>query len=329
NAQDAIAAAELASQKAQQAATTANEDGLVTPEEAQAVAKANEALEEAKAAAKAAIEEVPEARRGELSKTAEEVEALPGGQGPTVNDKNSKTEANIDRLLAEAKKKAQEAKAEETKVGKNGVVTAEEKAQLDQAIKDAQDAKDAVDAEIAKLPKGSYRTTQEGESAKIVIPNTLGVTPIPTGKPAVVVGEGLDADSNDVIDKAELGESDGQPNPVTVNVGFSDVQNVKAGDILTGKITVGDKVYYINSDKSLTGTQPAKGYALTADDIRDGISLNVPVQDGFQGQLSVSDVTVKDAENQGNNTTAAQQSVQLDITDAPTVMMALTQDTGS
>src|SRR5699024_10126675 len=80
NAQDAIAAAELASQKAQQAATTANEDGLVTPEEAQAVANANEALEEAKAAAKAAIEEVPAARRGELSKTAEEVEALPGGR---------------------------------------------------------------------------------------------------------------------------------------------------------------------------------------------------------------------------------------------------------
>ena len=334
NAQDAIAAAELASQKAQQAATTANEDGLVTPEEAQAVAEANKALEEAKAAAKAAIEEVPEARRGELSKTAEEVEALPGGQVPTVNDKNSNgvldtTEANIDRLLAEAKKKAQDAKAMETEVGKNGVVTAKEKAQLDQAIKDAQDAKDAVDAEIAKLPKGSYRTTQEGESASIVIPNPLSVTPIPTGKPAVVVGEGLDADSNDVIDKAELGESDGQPNPVTVNVGFSGVQNVKAGDILTGKITVGDKVYYINSDKSLTETQPAKGYALTADDIRDGISLNVPVQDGFQGQLSVSDVTVKDAENQGNNTTADQQSVKLDITDAPTVTMELTQDTGS
>ncbi|MEH8075751.1 GA-like domain-containing protein, partial [Gallibacterium anatis] len=250
------------------------------------------------------------------------------------NDKNSNgvldtTEANIDRLLADAKQKAQEAKAEETEVGKNGVVTAKEKAQLDQAIKDAQDAKDAVDAEIAKLPKGSYRTTQEGESARIVIPSTLSVTPIPTGKPAVVVGSGLDADNNGVIDKAELGESDGQPNPVTVNVGFSGVQNVKAGDILTGKITVGDKVYYINSDKSLTETQPAKGYALTADDIRDGISLNVPVQDGFQGQLSVLDVTVKDAENQGNNTTAEQQSVQLDITDAPTVMMALTQDTGS
>ncbi|WP_155275175.1 thrombospondin type 3 repeat-containing protein [Gallibacterium anatis] len=217
----------------------------------------------------------------------------------------------------------------ETKVGKNGVVTAEEKAQLDQAIKDAQDAKAAVDAEIAKLPKGSYRTTQEGESAKIVIPNALSVTPIPTGKPAVVVGEGLDADNNGVIDKAELGKSGDQPNPVTVKISFGDVQNVKAGDILTGKITVGDKVYYINSDKSLTGTQPAKGYALTADDIRDGISLNVPVQDGFQGQLSVSDVTVKDAENQGNNTTAGQQSVQLDITDAPTVTMALTQDTGS
>ncbi|MFU2132405.1 hypothetical protein ACLRAC_08200 [Gallibacterium anatis] len=145
----------------------------------------------------------------------------------------------------------------------------------------------------------------------------------------MVVGSGLDTDSNDVIDKAELGESGGQPNPVTVKISFGDVQNVKAGDILTGKITVGDKVYYINSDKSLTETQPAKGYALTADDIRDGISLNVPVQDGFQGQLSVSDVTVKDAENQSNNTTAEKQSVQLDITDAPTVIMALTQDTGS
>ncbi|WP_230781479.1 hypothetical protein [Gallibacterium anatis] len=231
--------------------------------------------------------------------------------------------------MADAKQKAQEAKAEETKVGKNGVVTAKEKAQLDQAIKDAQDAKDAVDAEIAKLPNGSYRTTQEGESASIVIPNTLSVTPIPTGKPAVVVGSGLDADNNGVIDKAELGKSGDQPNPVTVKISFGDVQNVKAGDILTGKITVGDKVYYINSDKSLTETQPAKGYALTADDIRDGISLNVPVQDGFQGQLSVSDVTVKDAENQGNNTTADQQSVELDITDAPTVTMELTQDTGS
>ncbi|WP_167333063.1 hypothetical protein, partial [Gallibacterium genomosp. 2] len=253
---------------------------------------------------------------------------------PEVNDSNSNgvldtTEANIDRLLADAKQKATDVQKLKQQIESNGVVTAKEKAQLDQAIKDAQDAKDAVDAEIAKLPNGSYRTTQEGGSAKIVIPNTLGVTPIPTGKPAVVVGSGLDADSNDVIDKAELGESGGQPNPVTVNVGFNDVKNVKAGDILTGKITVGDKVYYINSDKSLTETQPAKGYALTADDIRDGISLNVPVQDGFQGQLSVSDVTVKDAENQGNNTTAEQQSVQLDITDAPTVMMALTQDTGS
>ncbi|MEH8027062.1 GA-like domain-containing protein, partial [Gallibacterium anatis] len=256
------------------------------------------------------------------------------GQVPTVNDKNSNgvldtTEANIDRLLAEAKKKAQDAAAKKAEVDQNKVITEDEKAQLDQAIKDAQDAKAAVDAEIAKLPNGSYKTTQEGESANIVIPSTLSVTPIPTGKPAVVIGEGLDADSNDVIDKAELGESGGQPNPVTVKISFGDVQNVKAGDILTGKITVGDKVYYINSDKSLTETQPAKGYALTADDIRDGISLNVPVQDGFQGQLSVSDVTVKDAENQGNNTTAEQQSVQLDITDAPTVIMALTQDTGS
>ncbi|WP_218829618.1 GA-like domain-containing protein [Gallibacterium anatis] len=332
NATDLVAKAEAAEKAAEDKLAALNGDKLITPAEAEELTALNDALEKAKTKAEEAVKGLPDG---------EEKTALEGRLAevnpitvPEVNDSNSNgvldtTEANIDRLLAEAKQKAQEAKAEETKVGKNGVVTAEEKAQLDQAIKDAQDAKDAVDAEIAKLPKGSYRTIQEGESAKIVIPNTLGVTPIPTGKPAVVVGSGLDADSNDVIDKAELGESGDQPNPVTVQISFGDVENMKSGDILTGKITVGDKVYYINSDKSLTETQPAKGYALTADDIRDGISLNVPVQDGFQGQLSVSDVTVKDAENQGNDTTAEQQSVQLDITDAPTVMMELTQDTGS
>src|SRR5699024_6888137 len=89
NAQDAIAAAELASQKAQQAATTANERSEERRVGKEAKAKANEALEEAKAAAKAAIEEVPEARRGELSKTAGEVEALAGGSVSGDEDNNA------------------------------------------------------------------------------------------------------------------------------------------------------------------------------------------------------------------------------------------------
>src|SRR5699024_11870133 len=84
-----MAGDELASQNAHQAATTANEDGLVTPEEAQAVAKANEALEEAKAAAKAAIREVQQARQGEPSKTAVGGEALAGGSVSGDEDNNA------------------------------------------------------------------------------------------------------------------------------------------------------------------------------------------------------------------------------------------------
>src|SRR5699024_10344843 len=108
------------------------EDGLVTPEEAQAVAKANEALEEAKAAAKAAIEEVPEARRGELSKTAEEVEALPGGSVSGDEDNNANGTAddtdvsNAQDAIAAAELASQKAQQAATTANEDGLVTSEE-----------------------------------------------------------------------------------------------------------------------------------------------------------------------------------------------------------
>src|SRR5699024_8983216 len=132
NAQDAIAAAELASQKAQQAATTANEDGLVTPEEAQAVAKANERSEERRAGEKGASEEVPEARRGELSKTAEEVEALPGGSVSGDEDNNANGTAddtdvsNAQDAIAAAELASQKAQQAATTANEDGLVTPEE-----------------------------------------------------------------------------------------------------------------------------------------------------------------------------------------------------------
>ncbi|MEH8115949.1 GA-like domain-containing protein, partial [Gallibacterium anatis] len=112
------------------------------------------------------------------------------------NDKNSNgvldtTEANIDRLLADAKQKATDAQQLKERIELNGVVTATEKAQLDQAITAANEAKSLADQEIGKLPAGSYKTAKEGESASIVIPQPSSVTPIPTGKPVVtIVGDG-------------------------------------------------------------------------------------------------------------------------------------------
>src|SRR5699024_10317727 len=141
NAQDAIAAAELASQKAQQAATTANEDGLVTPEEAQAVTEANKALEEAEGKSNAEREEVPEARRGELSKTAEEEEALPGGSVSGDEDNNANGTAddtdvsNAQDAIAAAELASQKAQQAATTANEDGLVTPEEAQAVTEANK--------------------------------------------------------------------------------------------------------------------------------------------------------------------------------------------------
>src|SRR5699024_5080385 len=129
NAQDAIAAAELASQKAQQAATTANEDGLVTPRYEERRAGKKEALGEEKAEAKSAIEEVPEARRGKLSKTAEEVKAFPvdsvsGDEGNNANATADNTDvSNAQDAIAAAELASQKAQQAATTANEDGLVT--------------------------------------------------------------------------------------------------------------------------------------------------------------------------------------------------------------
>ncbi|MEH8086499.1 thrombospondin type 3 repeat-containing protein, partial [Gallibacterium anatis] len=264
-------------------------------------------------------------KQSELSATKDDIAALTGGQVPTVNDKNSNgvldtTEANIDSLLADAKQKATDAQQLKQRIELNGVVTATEKAQLDQAITAANEAKSLADQEIGKLPAGSYKTAKEGESASIVIPQPSSVTPIPTGKPEVtIVGDGNDADT--VIDRDELGVgADGQLNPVTVEVSLTGMQNVKPGDKLSGVILLGRTPSYLGGDRS--------GYTLKESDITNGkVSFTVPVTDGFTGKLVVQGVKVQDAEKQ-SSTTADRKEAALDLGADPTVDMSFRSDTG-
>ncbi|MFU2143583.1 GA-like domain-containing protein, partial [Gallibacterium anatis] len=244
---------------------------------------------------------------------------------PPVNDKNSNgvldtTEANIDSLLADAKQKATDAQQLKERIELNGVVTATEKAQLDQAITAANEAKSLADQEIGKLPAGSYKTAKEGESASIVIPQPSSVTPIPTGKPVVtIVGDGNDADT--VIDRGELGVgADGQLNPVTVEVSLADMQNVKPGDKLIGVVTLDRAISYLGGDRS--------GYTLKESDITNGkVSFTVPVTDGFTGKLAVQGVKVQDAEKQSSPISDKAEAY-LDLGADPTVGMSFRSDTG-
>ena len=222
--------------------------------------------------------------------------------------------------LAEAKQKATDAQKLKQQIELNGVVTATEKAQLDQAITAANEAKSLADQEIGKLPAGSYKTAKEGESASIVIPQPSSVTPIPTGKPEVtIVGDGNDADT--VIDRDELGVgADGQLNPVTVEVSLAGMQNVKPGDKLSGVILLGRTPSYLGGDRS--------GYTLKESDITNGkVSFTVPVTDGFTGKLTVQGVKVQDAEKQ-SSATADRKEAYLDLGADPTVDMSFRSDTG-
>ncbi|WP_042907553.1 calcium-binding protein, partial [Gallibacterium anatis] len=228
--------------------------------------------------------------------------------------------AAAEAALAEAKQKATDAQKLKDRIELNGVVTATEKAQLDQAITAANEAKSLADQEIGKLPAGSYKTAKEGESASIVIPQPSSVTPIPTGKPEVtIVGDGNDADT--VIDRGELGVgADGQLNPVTVEVSLAGMQNVKPGDKLSGVILLGKTPSYLGGDKS--------GYSLTENDIINGkVSFTVPVTDGFTGKLVVQGVKVQDAEKQ-SSATANRKEAELDLGADPTVGMSFRADTG-
>ncbi|KGQ23660.1 thrombospondin type 3 repeat-containing protein, partial [Gallibacterium anatis] len=218
------------------------------------------------------------------------------------------------------KQKATDAQKLKERIELNGVVTATEKAQLDQAITAANEAKSLADQEIGKLPAGSYKTAKEGESASIVIPQPSSVTPIPTGKPEVtIVGDGNDADT--VIDRDELGVgADGQLNPVTVEVSLAGMQNVKPGDKLSGVILLGRTPSYLGGDKL--------GYSLTENDITNGkVSFTVPVTDGFTGKLVVQGVKVQDAEKQ-SSATADRKEAELDLGADPTVGMSFRADTG-
>ena len=321
-AEAAVKAAEDAEKAAEAKLADINADGVVSQEEADALTALNNDVTAKKAAAQQEVNKLPD---GDVK------DGFNGRLGdvdtvtvPPVNDKNSNgvldtTEANIDRLLADAKQKATDAQQLKQRIELNGVVTATEKAQLDQAITAANEAKSLADQEIGKLPAGSYKTAKEGESASIVIPQPSSVTPIPTGKPEVtIVGDGNDADT--VIDRGELGVTDGQLNPVTVEVSLTGMQNVKPGDKLSGVILLGRTPSYLGGDKS--------GYSLTENDITNGkVSFTVPVTDGFTGKLVVQGVKVQDAEKQSSSISDKAEAY-LDLGADPTVDMSFRSDTG-
>ncbi|MFU2081546.1 hypothetical protein ACLQ9N_02865 [Gallibacterium anatis] len=114
--------------------------------------------------------------------------------------------------------------------------------------------------------------------------------------------------------------TDGQLNPVTVEVSLTGMQNVKPGDKLSGVILLGRTPSYLGGDKS--------GYSLTENDITNGkVSFTVPVTDGFTGKLTVQGVKVQDAEKQ-SSTTADRKEAYLDLGADPTVGMSFRSDTG-
>ncbi|OBX29461.1 GA-like domain-containing protein [Acinetobacter gandensis] len=163
NAEAAVKAAEDAYQAAEDALEEANANGLITPTEKAALEEALKAAQDAKDAAQDAVDALPSAPAAVQDAKdgfQDRLDALTDITIPAVNDANENgvddsTENPVDLAtdLVEAAEDAYQAAEDAlTDANTDGLITPEEKAALEDALKDAQDAKDAAQNAVDALP---------------------------------------------------------------------------------------------------------------------------------------------------------------------------------
>ncbi|WP_201546888.1 GA-like domain-containing protein [Psychrobacter lutiphocae] len=162
DAQDAIDKAQQAEKDAQDALDEANKDGVITPEEQQAIEEANKALEDAKQEAQDKINELPEsASKDNLQSQLDEI-----GNGVNVPEVTDKDGDGLDDTLAQqvqdaidkAKDAEQAAKDALEDAQKDGVITPEEQQTIIDANKALEDAKQEAKDKIDQLPDSTGKT---------------------------------------------------------------------------------------------------------------------------------------------------------------------------
>ncbi|WP_411912737.1 GA-like domain-containing protein [Staphylococcus pettenkoferi] len=156
-AQEAVNAAKSADQAAQDKLKEANADGLITPDEHEALEKANQDAADAKQNAQEKVDALPRDQRGEMP---EELEKLNGIDVPDVNDSDSNgVSDDVDKQREEAQSSVEAAKhADQVAQDKlkeanaDGLITPDEHDALEKANQDAADAKKNAQEKVDALP---------------------------------------------------------------------------------------------------------------------------------------------------------------------------------
>ena len=177
-AQRAVNAAKNADQAAQDKLKEANADGLITPDEHEALEKANQDAADAKQSAQAKVDALPSDQRGDMPS---ELEKLHGIDIPDVNDSDSNgVSDDVDKQREEAQsavdaaKNADQAAQDKLKeANADGLITPDEHEALEKANQDAADAKQNAQDKVDALPS-DQRGNMPDELAKlhgIEVPN--------------------------------------------------------------------------------------------------------------------------------------------------------------
>ncbi|MCY1581001.1 GA-like domain-containing protein [Staphylococcus pettenkoferi] len=156
-AQAAVDAAKKADQAAQDKLKEANADGLITPDEHDALEKANQDAVDAKENAQGKVDALPSDQRGNMPS---DLEKLNGIDVPDVNDSDANgVSDDVDRqreeaqLAVNAAKKADQAAQDKLKeANADGLITPDEHAALEKANRDAADAKRNAQDKVDALP---------------------------------------------------------------------------------------------------------------------------------------------------------------------------------
>ncbi|UIK46949.1 GA-like domain-containing protein, partial [Staphylococcus pettenkoferi] len=156
-AQSAVDAAKSADQAAQDKLKEANADGLITPDEQDALEKANQAAADAKQNAQEKVDALPSDQRGEMPS---DLEKLHGIDVPDVNDSDSNgVSDDVDKQREEAQaavnaaKSADQAAQDKLKeANADGLITPDEHKALEKANQDAADAKQNAQEKVDALP---------------------------------------------------------------------------------------------------------------------------------------------------------------------------------
>ncbi|WP_218085177.1 hypothetical protein, partial [Staphylococcus sp. HMSC071G07] len=198
-AQAAVNAAKSADQAAQDKLKEANADGLITPDEHEALEKANQDAADAKQNAQEKVDALPSDQRGDMPS---DLENLHGIDVPDVNDSDANgVSDDVDKQREEAQaavdaaKSANQAAQDKLKeANADGLITPDEHKALEKANQDAADAKQNAQEKVDALP-----SDQRGD-----MPSELDELH------GIIIPDVNDSDSNGVSDDVDKQREEAQ-----------------------------------------------------------------------------------------------------------------------